>query len=552
VSGVSIIPLGGAGEIGKNMTVLEEDGEILIVDAGLSFPTQEMHGVDIVIPDITYLRENKDKIVGIVLTHGHEDHIGALPYILPELDVPVYGTPLTIALVDRKLPERAPGYSLQSHVFQPKESIQVGHFRIEPIHVTHSLPQSCAIAVWTGLGIVLFSGDFKFDFTPIDGRLSDIARFGELGDEGVVALLTDCTNVEYQGWCPSERTVRAGLERVFREALGRVLITTFASNLHRIQQTIDVSREFGRKVAIIGRSMEQTVRIGTELDILHRWTDILIPVHELDNYADDEVTVLVTGSQGEPMAALSRIAMDSHPQLTLHEGDTVIYSARPIPGNEAAIHQTINRLFRAGAKVIYGQQEGVHASGHGYAEELRLLVNLTTPDYIIPVHGEPRHVHHYFEIVEPMGYGEENIVVMENGMELVIEQGGARYGRRVPCGRVLVDSDALSDIPEETIRDRSALAKEGVVVVTVALDSDAGQVIGEPVISSRGLLTNDGELEELKGILKDRLMERLQKAKLADLKDPKGIELVLDDTARQFLRKRLKKYPLVLTSVLDV
>ncbi|RMG27159.1 MAG: ribonuclease J [Armatimonadetes bacterium] len=548
MSQVSIVPLGGAGEIGKNMTVLQEGGEMIVVDAGLSFPTEEMHGVDIVIPDTTFLRENKEKIAGIILTHGHEDHIGALPYILPELDVPVYGTELTLMLLTRKLVDRATGYSPKTHVLEPKKKVRVGHFEIEPIHVTHSLPQSCAIAVWTGLGIVLFSGDFKFDFTPIDGRLSDIARFGELGDEGVVALLTDCTNVEFRGWSPSERTVRAGFERVFREATGRILITTFASNLHRIQQAMDVSREFRRKVAVVGRSMEQTVRIGLHMGILHDPGEVLISADEVDDYKDREVTLLVTGSQGEPMAALSRIAMDNHRLVTLHEGDTVVYSARPIPGNESAIYQTINRLYRGGAKVVFGQEEGVHVSGHGYAEELRLLVNLTRPDYIIPVHGEPRHVYHYFDIVAPMGYGEENIVVMENGMELLIEKGGAKFAGRVPCGRVLVDTAAVSDVPEETIRDRSALAREGVVVITVAIDSDAGQVIGEPEISARGLLTNDGELNELKDVLK----KKLSNASLADLKDPKGVELVLDDSARHYLRKRLRKFPLVLTSVVDV
>lgn len=548
MSDISLIPLGGAGEIGKNITVLRQGDSILVVDAGLSFPTDEMHGVDIVIPDYTYLRENADKVVGIVLTHGHEDHVGALPYILSELDVPVYGTELTIALVKRKLSEPGRKALGELRTMTAGEPFEVGPFEIEPIHVTHSLPQSCALAIRTAIGVVLFSGDFKIDFTPIDGKLSDISRLGELGDEGVTVLLSDCTNVEFSGWSPSERTVRAGFERVFRDAEGRILITTFASNLHRLQQAIDVSKQFGRKVAIAGRSMEQTITIGRSLDIIRADDDIFVGLEECDEIPDWRLTILATGSQGEPMAALNRIATESHRQLYVKKGDTVIFSARPIPGNEAAIYQTINRLFRQGANVVYGPQEGVHVSGHGYAEELRMLINLTRPNYIVPVHGEPRHIYHYLQLAEEMGYTEENLVVMENGMQLIVEREGARFGDPVPCGRILVDTAALADVPEETLRDRSTLARDGVVVITVAIDSDAGQVVGEPEVSARGVLTGDGELDELRSVLKATLATLT----LADLKDVTGVELRIDESARRYLRKQMRKYPLVVASVVDV
>ena len=548
VSEISLIPLGGAGEIGKNITALRQGDAILVVDAGLSFPTDEMHGVDIVIPDYTYLRENAEKVVGIVLTHGHEDHVGALPYILSEVDVPVYGTELTIALVKRKLNEPGRRVLGELKTITPGEPFQAGPFEVEPIHMTHSLPQSCALAIRTAIGIVLFSGDFKIDFTPIDGKLSDIARLGELGDEGVTVLLSDCTNVEFAGWSPSERTVRAGFERVFRSAEGRIIITTFASNLHRLQQAIDVSRQFGRKVAIAGRSMEQTTAIGRSLGIIRADDDILVSLDECEDISDSRLTILATGSQGEPMAALNRIATDAHRQLYVKKGDTVIYSARPIPGNEAAIYQTINRLFRQGANVVYGPDEGVHVSGHGYAEELRMLINLTRPDYIVPVHGEPRHVHHYLNLAEEMGYSEDSVVVMENGMQLIVERDGARFGEPVPCGRILVDTAAVAGVPEETLRDRSTLARDGVIVITVAIDSDAGQVVGEPEVLARGVLTGDGELDELRAVLKATLASLT----LPDLKDVTGVELRIDESARRYLRKQMRRYPMVVASVVDV
>lgn len=544
---VRIIPLGGCGEIGKNMTVVEQGDDIIVIDAGLSFPTEEMHGVDIVIPDVSYLIENKKRVRGIILTHGHEDHVGALPYIYGDLGVPVYGTQLTLELVKRKLYERFSESEIKLHTMSPKEPFKVGRFEIEPIHVTHSLPDSCALAIRTEVGTILFTGDFKFDFTPIDGRLTDMSRLGELGDEGVVLLLSDSTNSENEGWSPSEKSVAVGFRRTFANSKGRILITTFASNLHRMQQVFDVAHEFGRKVAVAGRRMEQTINIARSLRRLKVRDDVHIRLDECDYYADEELVILTTGSQGEPLAALSLMANEEYPKMQIKPGDTVIYSARPIPGNEAAIWQTVNRLFRQGATVIYGVEEGVHVSGHGYAEELKLMINLTRPHYIAPVHGEPRHQYHYAKLAEQMGYGSENVIFLENGYQLVIEEEGAHFAERVPCGRVLVDSSGYAGVSDELLRDRRNLASDGVVFVNVAIDSDAGKVVGSPVVVAKGLTTSNGEVEQLRVIIDDAL----RSLSLAELKDTAAVHQEVADIARRFIRKATNKRPLVVASVVD-
>jgi ribonuclease J len=548
MSQVRIIPLGGCGEIGKNMTAVEQGDDIIVIDAGLSFPTEEMHGVDIVIPDITYLKQNKERIRGIVLTHGHEDHIGALPYVLQELRVPVYGSQLTIEFAKRKLLERMPSKEFDLHVFRPEEAFSLGGFEVEPIFVTHSLPDTYAMALWTEVGIVLFTGDFKFDFTPIDGRLTEISRFGELGDEGITLLLCDSTNAEEPGWSPSERTVTAGFESVFSESPGRVLITTFASNIHRMQQAFTVAAKLGRKVAVAGRRMEQNISIATSLKKLKIPQDTYIKLEDCASYEQNELVILTTGSQGEPMAALSRMANEEYARMQIHEGDTVLYSARPIPGNEAAIWQTVNRLFRQGARVVYGRDKHVHVSGHGYSEELKMMINLTRPQYIAPVHGEPRHQYQFGRLAEEMGYSSESVIMMENGSQLVLESDGAYLAEDVPCGRVLVDSSGFAGVSDELMRDRQNLASEGVIFINVAIDSDGGKVVGEPEILTKGVMAPNDEIEELR----ETLADILEKMDHATLRDTTGVHQEVSDVARRFMKRTTNKRPLIVASIVDV
>ncbi len=530
------------------MTVIEQGDDIVVVDAGLSFPTDDMHGVDIVIPDFSYLLANKSKVRGIVLTHAHEDHVGALPYLLQELHVPVYGSQLTIELVKRKLLERFAERDLDLRIFEKEKSFLLGSLEIEPIFVTHSLPDAYAIAIWTAVGIVLFTGDFKFDFTPIDGRLSEIARFGELGDEGVVLLLSDSTNAEMPGWSPSERSVAAPLKRAFQEAPGRVLLTTFASSLHRLQQVFTVAHETGRKVAIAGRRMDINTQIASEKGFLKIPDNTYIRLNDIDKYDDDRVVILTTGSQGEPLAALSRMSNEEYPKMAIKPGDTVIYSARPIPGNEASIYQTINRIFRQGARVLYGPEEQLHVSGHGYREEIKMMINLTRPHYVAPVHGEPRHQYHMGHLAVEMGYSEENIILLENGSQLILEKEGAYMGDNVVCGRVLVDGSGQTGVSDEVLRDRRNLANDGVVFVNVAIDSDAGKIVGAPEVVGKGVVALDGEVEELKAVLVDLLSSYSH----AELRDTGGVHQEVSEVTRKFLRRAINRRPLVVATVVDV
>lgn len=530
------------------MTVVEQGDDIIVVDAGLSFPTDDMHGVDIVIPDFSYLTANRDRVRGILLTHAHEDHVGALPYILEELKVPVYGSRLTIELVKRKLLERFNERDLDLRVFEKETSFVLGSFEIEPIFVTHSLPDAYAFAIWTQVGIVVFTGDFKFDFTPIDGRQSEISRFGELGDEGVVLLLCDSTNAEDAGWSPSERSVAAPLKRAFQEAPGRVLLTTFASSLHRLQQVFTVAHETGRKVAIAGRRMDINTQIATDAGFLKMPENTYIRLNDIDRYDDDRVVILTTGSQGEPLAALSRMANEEYPKMAIKAGDTVIYSASPIPGNEAAIYQTINRIFRQGATVLYGPESNLHVSGHAYREEMKMMVNLTRPHYIAPVHGEPRHQYHMGKLCVEMGYGEESIVMMENGSQLILEKDGAFFAENVVCGRVLVDGSGQAGVTDEVLRDRRNLANDGVVFVNVAIDSDAGKIVGAPEVVGKGVVSLDGEVDELKQILLDLLTSYSH----AELHDTALVHHQISDVTRKFLRRAINRRPLVVATVVDV
>ncbi len=540
--------MGGVGEIGKNCTVIRQDDDIIVIDCGLSFPTEEMLGVDIVIPDFTYLVENQDKVRGVFITHAHEDHVGALPYLLQQINVPIYASEFTHALIRQKLDERLDLRKIQLPVFKPGDIIKAGSLTVEPVRVTHSIPETCSMAIRTKHGIILMTADFKFDFTPVDGKLSNIARFGELGNEGVVALLSDSTNVERPGWGPSEREVSTGLRRVFTTAKGRVLLTTFASNIHRMQQVYDVAAEVGRKVATVGRRMEQNVDICVRMGYLKIPKGTRINLDEAKNYRADQLAILTTGSQGEPMSALVQMSKEEYSRLRVIEGDTLIYSARPIPGNEAAIWRTINRLFRQGVEVVYDSKVPTHVSGHAYQEELKMMVNLTRPYYVAPVHGEPRHQHAYLEIARNMGYPEHRIFTMLDGVPLNIEETSASLGEAVQCGRVLVDSAGMPGVTDEVLRDRNNVARDGLITVTIAVDPERGEIVGDPILQAKGFHAAEGTLEAVAEALNDAL-DHLDEN---DIRDVDRLRHQVSDIVKKHIQKKTQLRPVVMPTVLEV
>ena len=544
-----MIPLGGVGEIGKNCTVVRQGDDMVVIDCGLSFPTEEMLGVDIVIPDFTYLLENKDKLRGIFITHGHEDHVGALPYILPEIPgCPLYASELTHALIRNKLEERIDTKKLEFKEYKSGDIIQCGSLSVEPVRITHSIPESYCMAVRTMHGIVFFTGDFKFDFTPVDGKLAQITRIGELGQEGVVLLLSDSTNVDRPGWGPSEREASKGIRQVMLSAPGRVLLTTFASNIHRMQQYLDVAAETGRKVAVVGRRMEQNLDICERMGYIRVQKNVLIKLDDLRLYPDNEIAILTTGSQGEPMSALVQMSKGEYGRLQIKQGDTLIYSARPIPGNEGAIWRTINRLFRQGANVIYESPTPIHVSGHAYREELKMMINLTRPYYIAPVHGEPRHQHIYNEMAKAMGYPDHRIFTLVDGLPLNVEERSASFGEAVPFGRVLVDTGGTPGVTDDILRDRFNIARDGIIVLSIVLDIDKGEVVGDPVIQARGFYAPDGTLDYAYDVMWDNLRALSRE----DLKDAGKVRHAVADVVKKVIQKRTTLRPLVLPTIVEV
>lgn len=547
---VRVIPLGGAGEIGKNCTVLEQGDDLIVVDVGLSFPNEEMFGVDIVIPDFTYLAENRERIRGIFLTHAHEDHVGALPYLLARLGTkpPVYSTELTLALIRGKLEERVDMRQVDLKPVKPGDKVACGALEVELVRVTHSIPETCSVAVHTEHGIVLFTGDFKLDFTPVDGKLTNINRFAELGKEGVLLLLSDSTNVERPGWGPSERLAGEGLRRVFAEAPGRVLITTFASNIHRLQQALTHAHETGRKVAVAGRRMEQTLDICTRLGFVKIPPNTRVRLDEIGKYEPNRLVILTTGSQGEPMSALVQMSKAEYSRMRVQPGDTVIYSARPIPGNEAAIWRTVNRLFRMGATVVYDSPIPVHVSGHAYQEELKMMINLVRPYYLAPVHGEPRHQHLYQEMARDMGHPEHRMYRLEDGLPLCMDDKAAWLDDPVKCGRVLVDNGGNPGVTEEILRDRSSLANDGIVLVTVAIDVDQGQIVSPPEIQAKGFSGAASALQEAVEALSDELKALAKE----DVEDVDLVRATCADVVRRLLHRRTQLRPLVVPAVVEI
>lgn len=483
---IKIIPLGGSGEIGKNCTVIEHDGNILVIDAGLMFPEDDMLGVDLVIPDFGYLLANRERIRGIVLTHGHEDHIGALPYLLREISAPLYATPLTRGLIEGKL--RSKAHKAELHTMLPGQEIVLEGFRVTPFHVNHSIPDSVGLAIRTSLGLIVHSGDFKIDHTPLEGKTSDLAVLARLSNEGVLLLLADSTNAESPGYTASESQLIDTFQRVFARAGGRIIVATFASLLSRAQLVLEMAAKFGRKVAVAGRSMEETIAIGEQLGYVHFPAHTRVPLSQIDSLPDSQVCVLATGSQGEPNAALARMAMGRFRQVSIKEGDTVLYSSKAIPGNETQIHRNIDNLFRRGANVIYGEQAGLHVSGHAAQEELKLLLNLLRPLYFVPVHGEYRMLQAHARLAYDLGFSRQDVFVLDNGHCIEVSGSGARRVESIPLQTVLVDGSLVGDVGDTILRDRQALSQEGLVIARVSLCAGTGQVNDVPEIISQGFV----------------------------------------------------------------
>lgn len=483
-----LIPLGGLEEIGKNMTVVQYGDEIIVVDSGLMFPEEDLLGIDIVIPDITYLKENREKIKGIVLTHGHEDHIGALPFVLKELEVPVYGTKLTIGLVEGKLKESSYRYNSPLNVVMPGESISLGCFNVEFIRVSHSVPDAVSLCISTPIGDIVHTGDFKFDQTPVIGEVANFHRFAEIGNRGVLILLSDSTNAERPGYTKSEKEVGLALEEKIKTAKEKVIVATFASNVHRVQQVINAAAKCNRKVAVSGRSMLNLVTIADKLGYLDIPKNIMIELDEIKKYPKNKIALITTGSQGEPMSALTRMARGDHRHVAIEPGDRVILSATPIPGNEKTVSRVVNQLFRLGADVVYKSDSGVHVSGHASREELKMMLNLVKPKYFMPVHGEYRMLATHARLAADMGIDKENIFIALNGNIIEFTENKARIAGKVSSGRVLVDGRGVGDVGNIVLRDRKQLSEDGIVVVVMSLEKGSNAILSGPDIVSRGFV----------------------------------------------------------------
>lgn len=548
---VSLIPLGGLGEIGKNMLAMRYGNNILVIDAGLIFPEDEMLGVDIVIPDITYLLEHKSLVRAIVLTHGHEDHIGALPYVLRELNVPVYGSRLTLGLLEGKLREFQLDASVKLNQVRPRDVVKIGPFKVEFIHVNHSIADAMAVAVQVPAGTILYTGDFKFDQTPVDGELTDFARFTQLGDAGVLVLLADSTNVERPGYTLSEREVGRTFEDLFRQAKGRILVASFASHVPRIQQVINTAYRYGRKVAVTGRSMQNVVSIAADLGYLVIPPGTLIDLEEINSLPKDEAVILTTGSQGEPMSALSRIAASDHKQVGILPGDTVVISATPIPGNEKTVARTVDQLFRLGADVVHEAISGVHVSGHGSQEELKLMLGMVRPKFFVPVHGEYRMLVKHARLAQEMGIPESNVFVVENGQVLEVTRTKASLAGRVTAGRVMVDGLGVGDVGNIVLRDRKQLALDGIVIVVITLNKESGAVVSGPDIVSRGFVyvrESEPLLEEARSKV-IQIMERYEKQKVNDWSN---IKAGVRDCLGKFLFEKTRRRPMIIPIIMEV
>lgn len=549
---VKIIPLGGLGEIGKNITLYDYDGDMFLVDCGMSFPDEEMPGIDIVIPDFTYVLENKDKIKGLVVTHGHEDHIGAIPYLLRNFNLPIYSTKLTIGLIECKLKEHKLLADANLNIVNPGEKINFGKFSVEFIHVNHSIPDAVAFAISCPAGTIMHTGDFKIDTTPIDDFPMDIGRFAELGKQGVLALLADSTNAERPGYTASERLVGESLSQIFKRAEGhRIIVATFSSNIHRIQQIITEAVNCGRKVAVSGRSMLNVVSIAEELGYLYVPENVLIDVGDIKDYPPEKIVVVTTGSQGEPLSALHRIAFSDHKQIEIIPGDMIIISATPIPGNEKLVSKVINELMKRGANVVYEKMYDVHVSGHACQEELKLIMSVVKPKYFIPLHGEQKHLEKHAGLAAQMGISKDNVLITINGAVIELSNEKMVCSETVPAGRVLVDGLGVGDVGSIVLRDRKHLSDDGIIVVAVSIDRYSHEIVSGPDVVSRGFVYVK-ESEELMNELKELAYDIIERCNMNNIRDWMTIKTRIKDGVSKFLFTRTKRSPMVLPIILEV
>jgi ribonuclease J len=547
---LKVIPLGGLGEIGLNMMALEYAGRIVVIDAGLMFPKEDMLGVDLVIPDISYLTERADRVEAIMLTHGHEDHIGALPFVIKALNVPMYGTRMTLGLVRNKLKEHRLLADAVLHEVSPGDVVNLPPFAIEYIHVAHSIPGAAALAVRTPAGVLLHSGDFKLDQTPVDGRPTDMARLGAYGDEGVRLFMSDSTNAELDGSTGSEQIVGEAFRNIFPHVEGRIIITTFASNIYRLQQALETAAQFGRKVAVVGRSMTNNIHLAQELGLLRVPPDTLVSVKQLNNLPDAESVVLSTGAQGEPLSALSRIANGEHPQVQVKKGDTIILSATPIPGNEALVARTINNLYRHGANVFYSTRNRVHVSGHASAADLRIVLNLVRPQFFVPIHGEDRHLAHHCRLGAEVGLGDDNVMLAGDGAVIEVGEGHFKQNGRVDAGYVFVDGLGIGDVGTVVLRDRKHLGQDGIFVIVVSVNHLSGEVLGRPDVVTRGFVHVGGS-EQLIESAKDRVVASMRRASGERL-DHSLLQEDIKDLLSKYLYEQTKRRPMVLPVIVEV
>lgn len=548
---IKVIPLGGLGEIGKNITAIEYNNEIIIIDCGISFPDEDMYGVDLVIPDIRYLLDKKDKVKGMFLTHGHEDHIGAIPYILKQLNIPVYGTKLTIGLVENKLKE----HDLLNHVdlnsVKTGQSIKLENMKIEFIGVTHSIADACGLAIHTPLGVILHTGDFKIDYTPIDGRMTDLNRIATLGKKGVLLLMADSTNVERSGHSISEKTIGETLNRIFTHAKGRIIVATFASNIHRMQQIVNASVMQNRKVVFSGRSMENISQVAMELGYLHIPKEYIVDIDDISKYPNNEITIITTGSQGEPMAGLSRIAYGSHRKIFIEPDDFFIISASPIPGNDKLVSRVINQLFKKGVDVIYEDLEEIHVSGHAYQEELKLIHSLAKPKYFMPVHGEYRHLKHHKDLAIKLGMKPQNVFTLETGQVLEITSEGVNVNKRVHTGVIFVDGLGVGDVGNIVLRDRRDLAKDGMVTIVVAINRDSYSIVSGPDVITRGFIYAR-EAEDLINKIKEVSKEEIEKCLEQEILEWQILKTNIKRAIEQLLYHKTKRRPSVFPIIMEV
>ncbi|HOA34138.1 MAG TPA: ribonuclease J [Clostridiales bacterium] len=549
---VKIAFLGGLNEIGKNMTLIEYDDDIIIIDCGLAFPDSDMLGVDLVIPDFTYVERNADKLKGVLITHGHEDHIGGLAFLLKTVKVPVYATKLSIGLIEGKLKEHKILEDAKLNVIKPGQKFKLGKFEIEAIHVNHSIPDSVSYAIKCDAGTILHTGDFKIDTTPIDGEVIDLSRFAELGKEGVLCMLSDSTNAEREGYSASESKVGDSFGNLFSKAgKRRLIIATFASNIHRIQQIIDVAHKTGRKVALSGRSIEYVVKISTELGYLNIPEGLLIGIEKINNYNDDQLVIITTGSQGEPMSALTRMAMSEHRKVDIGANDYVIISATPIPGNEKTVSKVINELIKLGAEVIYEKMHEVHVSGHAYQEELKLMMALVKPKYFIPIHGEQKHLRKHAALAELIGIPSENIVIADIGSQVEFLGDSMRVSTGIPAGRVFVDGYGVGDVGSIVLRDRKLLSQDGIIVISFVIDSVSREIISPPEITSRGFVYVR-ESEQLFSAASEQALHIAQRVLDNDSYDLNAVRTRVRDDIAKFMYEKTKRSPMVLPVILEV